>query len=251
MGRRKKRRKVLGDCMLRPRVTLVKRVEARFIWRACRDDRVLHLAVAGTARRATFLLIMLATKSRRSILSSSQSLRRSAIRNSTTRRCYAKKNAEVQEKTVSGPSQTYVYEKPTPPPETWLARYLKSSPKAMSVFQGITCSLGINNPRQMGGRISYHWYQKACVPRELEEREFWHRGQFPLYHYAAEAQANALECRLPPTFQTWFTVTNLHIWLLTVRFRSLPSPHGENFVQGQFQDRRLVRTGSHAFFRSH
>lgn len=41
-----------------------------------------------------------------------------------------------------------------------------------------------------------------------------------------------LECHLPPTFQSWFTVTNLHVWLLTVRLRALPPPHGNNYVQG-------------------
>ncbi|KAJ8495534.1 hypothetical protein ONZ51_g1634 [Trametes cubensis] len=40
------------------------------------------------------------------------------------------------------------------------------------------------------------------------------------------------ECHLPPTFQSWFTVTNLHVWLLTVRLRALPTPHGQNYVQG-------------------
>ncbi|TFY70449.1 hypothetical protein EVG20_g2555 [Dentipellis fragilis] len=40
------------------------------------------------------------------------------------------------------------------------------------------------------------------------------------------------ECRLPPTFQSWFTITNLHIWLLTTRLRALPAPHGEHHIQG-------------------
>ena len=40
------------------------------------------------------------------------------------------------------------------------------------------------------------------------------------------------ECALPPTFQSWFTVTNLHVWLLTVRLRALPAPHGLNHIQG-------------------
>src|ERR1700722_19874531 len=39
------------------------------------------------------------------------------------------------------------------------------------------------------------------------------------------------DCHLPPTFQSWFTITNLHIWLLTVRLRALPPPHGNYFVQ--------------------
>lgn len=39
------------------------------------------------------------------------------------------------------------------------------------------------------------------------------------------------ECHLPPTFQSWFTVTNLHIWLLTVRLRALPKEHGRHYIQ--------------------
>lgn len=39
------------------------------------------------------------------------------------------------------------------------------------------------------------------------------------------------ECDLPPTFQSWFTVTNLHLWLLTVRLRALPELHGKYYVQ--------------------
>lgn len=42
----------------------------------------------------------------------------------------------------------------------------------------------------------------------------------------------SLECHLPPTFQSWFTVTNLHVWLLTVRLRALQPPHGPNHIQG-------------------
>jgi len=40
-----------------------------------------------------------------------------------------------------------------------------------------------------------------------------------------------IDCHLPPTFQSWFTVTNLHIWLLTVRLRALPKEHGKHYVQ--------------------
>lgn len=43
---------------------------------------------------------------------------------------------------------------------------------------------------------------------------------------------NYPDCHLPPTFQSWFTVTNLHVWLLTVRLRALPPPHGMNHIQG-------------------
>ena len=39
------------------------------------------------------------------------------------------------------------------------------------------------------------------------------------------------DCYLPPTFQSWFTITNLHIWMLTVRLRALPPPHGRHYQQ--------------------
>jgi Ubiquinol-cytochrome C chaperone len=39
------------------------------------------------------------------------------------------------------------------------------------------------------------------------------------------------ECALPPTFQTWFQVTLLHVYLLTVRFRALPVPLGRTYTQ--------------------
>lgn len=39
------------------------------------------------------------------------------------------------------------------------------------------------------------------------------------------------ECSLPPSFQTWFSLTTLHVWLLTVRFRSLPAPMGRTYIQ--------------------
>ena len=41
-----------------------------------------------------------------------------------------------------------------------------------------------------------------------------------------------IECHLPPTFQSWFTVTNLHVWMLTTRLRALPAPHGQAYIQG-------------------
>jgi cytochrome b pre-mRNA-processing protein 3 len=41
-----------------------------------------------------------------------------------------------------------------------------------------------------------------------------------------------IDCYLPPTFQSWFTITNLHVWLLTVRLRALPADSGKPAVQG-------------------
>ncbi|THG95270.1 hypothetical protein EW026_g6350 [Hermanssonia centrifuga] len=57
-------------------------------------------------------------------------------------------------------------------------------------------------------------YEKLCALRADEERAFWRD-----------------RCHLPPTFQSWFTVTNLHVWLLTVRLRALPEPQGQYYLQ--------------------
>ncbi|KAH9012300.1 hypothetical protein EDB85DRAFT_2281306 [Lactarius pseudohatsudake] len=40
------------------------------------------------------------------------------------------------------------------------------------------------------------------------------------------------QCHLPPTFQSWFMVTNLHIWMFTTRLRALPAPHALAHIQG-------------------
>ncbi|SJL06591.1 uncharacterized protein ARMOST_09933 [Armillaria ostoyae] len=58
-------------------------------------------------------------------------------------------------------------------------------------------------------------YAKLCAAAPDAEMAFWHR-----------------DCDLPPTFQSWFTVANLHTWMLAVRFRALPPPHGKEYVQG-------------------
>jgi len=39
------------------------------------------------------------------------------------------------------------------------------------------------------------------------------------------------ECKLARTYQTWFQTTNLHVWLLTARYRALPPSHGRSYVQ--------------------
>ncbi|KAG6337375.1 hypothetical protein ID866_1698 [Astraeus odoratus] len=55
---------------------------------------------------------------------------------------------------------------------------------------------------------------------------------FHSYRLHAAFVAAFVECALPPTFQSWFTITNLHVWLLTVRLRALPVPHGMQHIQG-------------------
>ncbi|TFK38845.1 hypothetical protein BDQ12DRAFT_682595 [Crucibulum laeve] len=42
---------------------------------------------------------------------------------------------------------------------------------------------------------------------------------------------SSIDCSLPLTFQSRFTITNLHIWLLTVHLRALPNPLGMHHTQ--------------------
>ncbi|KAJ2779689.1 Ubiquinol cytochrome-c reductase assembly protein Cbp3 [Coemansia javaensis] len=55
------------------------------------------------------------------------------------------------------------------------------------------------------------------------------------------------ECRLPETFQTWFSTTSFYVWLAMVRLRA--DPHAKHYNQGLvdafFQDaeRRIRGTG--------
>ncbi|KDQ54851.1 hypothetical protein JAAARDRAFT_181526 [Jaapia argillacea MUCL 33604] len=102
-----------------------------------------------------------------------------------------------------------------PRQQSWLTKTVKGSPLAMSVFLQFIRLLGYDSPKQSAARRANVLYQRLCTVRADEERDFWQH-----------------ECDLPPTFQSWFTVTNLHVWLLTVRFRALPPSHGQYYVQG-------------------
>ncbi|KAI0759523.1 hypothetical protein BD413DRAFT_462098, partial [Trametes elegans] len=97
----------------------------------------------------------------------------------------------------------------------WLATKIRQSPAAKKAFLAIAGLLGYGTPKQYAGRRVYNMYSSLCVPRADDEAAFWREA-----------------CYLPATFQSWFTITNLHVWLLTVRLRALPAPHGTYFVQG-------------------
>jgi len=104
---------------------------------------------------------------------------------------------------------------PTTPERTWLSKLVTTNPNARKAFTALTSLTGLNSKRAYAGRRSKFLYRGLCESRPEEERQFWQE-----------------ECHLPPTFQSWFTITNLHVWLLTVRLRALPEPHGRNLIQG-------------------
>lgn len=38
-----------------------------------------------------------------------------------------------------------------------------------------------------------------------------------------------IDCNLPDNFQTWFSITQLHVWMLMVRLRA--EDHGKMYIQ--------------------
>ncbi|KZT22134.1 hypothetical protein NEOLEDRAFT_1138481 [Neolentinus lepideus HHB14362 ss-1] len=130
--------------------------------------------------------------------------------------------ANLQSYTLRAASQSAVPSKSkssskqpaSPREQAWLTKYLKEHPAAMSMFMGLSRLLGYGSPKQLAARRVMALYQQLCATRADEEMKFWQQ-----------------ECDLPPTFQSWFTITNLHVWLLVVRLRALPPPHGINHIQ--------------------
>ncbi|KAJ7128971.1 hypothetical protein C8R43DRAFT_1026653 [Mycena crocata] len=108
-------------------------------------------------------------------------------------------------------------------PPGWLTRKLLESPKTYERFIKLTNALGLNTPRNKAQIRTWVLYERVCSIKADEEKSFWRD-----------------ECFLPPTFQSWFTVETLHIWMLTVRFRALPEAYGKRFgeciVDHFFQD---------------
>ncbi|PFH48253.1 hypothetical protein AMATHDRAFT_42385 [Amanita thiersii Skay4041] len=91
---------------------------------------------------------------------------------------------------------------------------VESSPTAKKAFLALANVLGYGSSKQQAGRRAFGLYKSVCAVKPDEDRLFWQQ-----------------ECHLPPTFQSWFTVTNLHVWLLTCRLRALPPSHGKYYIQ--------------------
>ncbi|KAL1937292.1 hypothetical protein VTO73DRAFT_13856 [Trametes versicolor] len=119
---------------------------------------------------------------------------------------------ERQPRSSPAPSAS---QQPPSPQQTWLSKTIKQSPAAKQAFLTLAGLLGYGSAKQYAGRRAYNMYSELCISRPDDDLAFWQD-----------------ECHLPPTFQSWFTVTNLHVWLLSVRLRALPAPHGTNYVQG-------------------
>ncbi|KAG0667124.1 Protein cbp3, mitochondrial [Rhodotorula mucilaginosa] len=87
------------------------------------------------------------------------------------------------------------------------------SPLTVSIVTKLAKLFGYHSQTSTAIRTTSDYYDRCAERGEIEAPFFYE------------------ECSLPPSFQTWFSLTTLHVWLLTVRFRSLPAPMGRTYIQ--------------------
>ena len=97
---------------------------------------------------------------------------------------------------------------PTPPP-----RKVEYNPLTVALVKGAGRLLGYNFVRSKAIKVTGDLYDRAAM-RAQAEAHFWYK-----------------ECALPASFQTWFQLTNLHVFLLLSRFRALPSKEAQTYAQ--------------------
>ena len=97
---------------------------------------------------------------------------------------------------------------PTPPPVK-----RQYGPLTLALIKGTGRLLGYNFVRSKAIKVTGDLYDRAAM-RAQAESHFWYK-----------------ECALPASFQTWFQLTNLHIFLLLCRFRALPSHEARTYSQ--------------------
>lgn len=97
---------------------------------------------------------------------------------------------------------------PTPAPSD-----VKYHPWTVALVKGTGRLLGYNFVRSKAIRVTGDLYDRAAM-RAQAEAHFWYK-----------------ECALPASFQTWFQLTNLHVFLLLSRFRALPAAEARTYSQ--------------------
>lgn len=63
-------------------------------------------------------------------------------------------------------------------PQPWLTRKLRENPTALRAFLGLARVMGYGTKKQLAGRRALVMYQKLCVTRPEEDREFWQDGEW-------------------------------------------------------------------------
>ncbi|CEH13214.1 Ubiquinol cytochrome c reductase assembly protein CBP3 [Ceraceosorus bombacis] len=82
-----------------------------------------------------------------------------------------------------------------------------------SIVLGLANLFGYNSVKNTAIRVNSDLYD-LCAQQSYYDEEFWHQ-----------------ECGLPRTYQVWFQLTNLHVYLLLVRFRAMPPKQAQIYTQ--------------------
>ncbi|KAF8874723.1 hypothetical protein CPB85DRAFT_1346552 [Mucidula mucida] len=110
---------------------------------------------------------------------------------------------------------------PSPESETWLTRKVKDSKAWAAFFNAAIFVLGYSSTTQTAAARNYHLYAHACARAPERNIDFWVNGPMPP----------------PPTFQSYFLVANIHVWLIAARLRALPhTAHVQTLVDHFFID---------------
>ncbi|ELU38286.1 ubiquinol-cytochrome C chaperone domain-containing protein [Rhizoctonia solani AG-1 IA] len=127
-------------------------------------------------------------------------------------RLYASQPPEAAEKKDKGP--TTLVHPPSPPLEYDRHRSpissLSKNPWVIRAVKAIAPFMGYYSKTTTAIRETRPMYAK-CGERLEQETDFLYKA-----HIAG------IECALPPTYQTWFQFTLLHVLILTARLRALP-----------------------------
>lgn len=85
--------------------------------------------------------------------------------------------------------------------------------------------MGYNRAGSSAIRVTSDLYDRCGEVAELQ-KDFWYGGEclilcLSLDCSEAENISAPAEAGLPHTYQTWFHITHLHVWILLVRFRAM------------------------------
>ena len=87
------------------------------------------------------------------------------------------------------------------------------SPVTVAIVKGLAKLMGYNSLTSTSIRVTSDLYDR-CAERAHVERNFWYG-----------------DCALPETYQSWFQITNLHVYLLLVRFRAFDKAANKTYSQ--------------------
>ncbi|UZJ55830.1 hypothetical protein CBS101457_005150 [Exobasidium rhododendri] len=145
----------------------------------------------SSAARAVARSSIVEASARRTLVTSSRALAQSPLPT-------AEKNAPAP----SDKSVPWLSPSPLSPSAPPVRRH---NPLKVAIVTGLARLMGYNSMTSKAIRVTSDLYDR-CAQRADLEADFWYG-----------------ECQLPRTYQVWFQITNLHIYLLMTRFRALPT----------------------------